>query len=444
MGPELTNASPMWARVSSSLHMLFIMGWADQAHLNAQRAPSLMYVYRSTCTLADKLDLEFGLKLPELNSAPILWKLTESLGGTREQEVDSILGIPPSNTDIKKTFAARHYRMAHRILRDLDMSLTISRPRKFKSRSKLDIDSSDGESSAPGLTDFEHLAGESLTPAQLLRKRTILAMPRRWKGTMCPPELRLLVAVIMVFKMAHGLDGRERSAKIGTDPSVGMANKVAWIGELASRLGHEAFQRASLDTKPLTFGTEDDMDAFLDQAQRIMLQRRDTTPAPNQAIVDMFPLPEPSSRVSKEEPSWEKFHAEASQIEVDPNMHTYAKRNYRPVILDASMRRNKAGAGRKPLPRPPPDPGQDYPVYKTYDNSILPSDMHLLIEAASRLVGLTPEDVLEELRIVEKRLERWLRPDRHNERRRYVRKSGSGISTPVSMSDADNDTFDEA
>lgn len=43
-----------------------------------------MYIYRSTITIADKLDLEYGFKLPEINAPATLWRLTASLGGTRE------------------------------------------------------------------------------------------------------------------------------------------------------------------------------------------------------------------------------------------------------------------------------------------------------------------------------------------------------------------------
>lgn len=43
-----------------------------------------MYIYRSTITVADKLDFEYGFKLPEVNAPALLWRLTANLGGTRE------------------------------------------------------------------------------------------------------------------------------------------------------------------------------------------------------------------------------------------------------------------------------------------------------------------------------------------------------------------------
>lgn len=117
------------------------------------------------------------------------------------------------------------------------MSLTYSKPRTFKSKQLPDSDSSDEETSAfsdsRSHSDRE-IARES-SPARIIRLKSALQMPRRTKGTTCPPELRLCAAVIMVFKMAYGLDGRTRTVKKSKDPSVGMVECQAWISELQRR-----------------------------------------------------------------------------------------------------------------------------------------------------------------------------------------------------------------
>jgi hypothetical protein len=43
-----------------------------------------MDLHNKLKTAADALDKRFGLKIPEMNAAPVLWRLTRSLGGTRE------------------------------------------------------------------------------------------------------------------------------------------------------------------------------------------------------------------------------------------------------------------------------------------------------------------------------------------------------------------------
>lgn len=168
--------------------------------------------------LADDLDYEKGIRIPELNAAPVLWRLVTTLGGGRKWICLHIWRC--EDADQMFAVAAVVYLVAYQILQILDISLTISRPEHFhngqpyvnpsapNSRDttpELDV-SGDAKSGPPKLvnTEDEEIVDGITTSSKRWRG------PKRSQGQSSAIELRLVGAILIAFKLIYGLDGTSR------------------------------------------------------------------------------------------------------------------------------------------------------------------------------------------------------------------------------------------
>lgn len=170
-------------------------------------------------------------------------------------------------------------------------------------------------------------------------------------------------------------------------------------------------------------------------------------------LQDEIPSHPTTPQAYPEIPDWSAFHATAPKVTVDPLLGTYAKSKYpksRTPTDDPTAVESSSKRGRKTLPKAPLDPGQDYSVWGTHDGPNLPEELASLVRASASVVGMTVEDVLEELKALEKLLYRTLHPDRHegrSSRRRKVRRAGGSAkegATTAGESSGDDSATDSA
>ncbi|KAH9482730.1 hypothetical protein JR316_0004830 [Psilocybe cubensis] len=124
--------------------------------LSPPHAPRTMAMHKVASRLAKKLNSNYGIYVPEINAASILWRITKEMGGT------PLL-----------------YRLAKRVASVLSVPLTLH------------------WTLAPGLA--------KLKPSDAFR--------HHYDGV--PPEASLLGALIIVIKMVYGLDGTTRGPEDG-------------------------------------------------------------------------------------------------------------------------------------------------------------------------------------------------------------------------------------
>ncbi|KAI0254701.1 hypothetical protein BJV78DRAFT_1273782 [Lactifluus subvellereus] len=128
--------------------------------LSPPHAPTTLFLHSLAARLARKMQGSYKIHTPELNAAPMLWRVVRALGGS------PVL-----------------YNLGKIIAHVLSLPLALH------------------HSLAPGLA---HLKDDD---------------PDSHKYDDVPAELALLVAVIIVLKMVYGLDGRPRLPKSSVDPA---------------------------------------------------------------------------------------------------------------------------------------------------------------------------------------------------------------------------------
>lgn len=141
--------------------------------------------------MVNLLDGRLGIQIPEMNAAPVLWRLTSCLGGTRRHELDRYTTGPRT---LMEVLAAVTYNSAYKILQLTETSIDLSPPRDAEG---IDVDiGSDADEALEGLSLGSNFHFKT--------KR------RRLQGLAGPPELGLLSAILITFKLIYGLDGQIR------------------------------------------------------------------------------------------------------------------------------------------------------------------------------------------------------------------------------------------
>ena len=63
----------------------------DGAQLTLKHAPKTMVIHKIASRLAQKLYSVHGIRTPEINAAPVLWRVVRSLGGNRKLAISLLL-----------------------------------------------------------------------------------------------------------------------------------------------------------------------------------------------------------------------------------------------------------------------------------------------------------------------------------------------------------------
>ncbi|KAF9446946.1 hypothetical protein P691DRAFT_803239 [Macrolepiota fuliginosa MF-IS2] len=184
--------------------------------LSPQRAPSTLSVHKLSARLARRLNSAYGVFTPECNAAPLLWRLTECMGGTPTL-----------------------YALAKRAAYILKLPLTL--------HSIL----------APGL------------------RRIKTKDPERHKYDNVPPEVALMATIIIIVKMAYGLDGKPRFPDRAGDPTLALPRLDRWLALLEELNELDAGVKSTLfsSENALAIGDLDErhLDEYMDFCQHALL-----------------------------------------------------------------------------------------------------------------------------------------------------------------------------
>ncbi|KAH7887669.1 hypothetical protein F5I97DRAFT_2010694 [Phlebopus sp. FC_14] len=188
--------------------------------LSPRHAPRTSSLHRTTSRLANRLYGTFDISTPELNAAPVLWRVVRYLRGT-----------------------PMLYSMTKRLSHVLSLPLTVHR------------------SLAPSLSSIQRGDTES----------------QRYDNV--APEIALISVAIMVLKLVYGLDGKKRLPRHPEDVACIFPNADEYLADVKEASDAETCvnsYRFSSRT-PLSVGDLDDatLDEYLDFCQRALVGSQD-------------------------------------------------------------------------------------------------------------------------------------------------------------------------
>jgi len=192
-----------------------------------------------------------------------------------------------------------------------------------------------------------------------------------------PPELALVVVVVIVLKMVYGLDGRPRIAKNSVDPACALPRMKDYL--IIVREVKDAYAnskevlfsaRSGLQVSDLD---ETRLDEYLDLCQNGLL-RSETS----RALEDFFPLG-PGSVAEA---------VETAAVEwVKSDQH--------------AMAGGTTEAGKH-------EPGQGYAIYRSRDNlGTIPEEYQMVVSHGAKWIGVDEEMLLKVSERYERRLWNW-------------------------------------
>ncbi|KAI9467023.1 hypothetical protein BJY52DRAFT_39445 [Lactarius psammicola] len=287
--------------------------------LSPLHPPTTLVLHSLSTRLARKLKGSYKIHTPELNAGPMLWRVVRALGGT------------PVLYKLSKT-------LGHVLSLPLVLHHTLA-PRLAQSKDE------DGDS---------------------------------YKYDDVPPELALVVVVVIVLKMVYGLDGRPRIPKNSVDPACALPRMedylmiVQEIKEAYANSKEVLFSaRSGLQVSDLD---ETKLDEYLDFCQNGLLR-----PGTSRALEDFFPLG-PSSVQAEA--------VETAAVErVESDQHAMAGGTAESVKHE---------------------PGQDYAIYRSRDSlGTIPEEYQVVISHGAKWIGVDEEMVLKVSERYERRLWNW-------------------------------------
>ncbi|WWD01218.1 hypothetical protein V866_008159 [Kwoniella sp. B9012] len=331
--------------------------------LSPLRSPSPSLIHRSCKNLARALNKRYGVQIPEMNVHPVIWRIISNLATTYTQVI-RLLSILDINFSLIERQIKTYFRK------------TRGRPRSTYQST----DASDEE--------------EPESDRKEIYERTLLYQD------VIAPEIAIVSAWIVIMKIVYGLDGIPREALLKSDPAIGLPSSQTWLDELRDRLNEGVLKGGKKDIEKQYFNTmeADDIDMFLDKAERILLDHREEP-----SDITPFPLtphdPIPASDIPPN--SWITFHQKSDTSNSD-------RISYKPIQANSG--------NNKTLPLMP---GEKIRSFTANDPFLeLPNDLEVVINASSEVIGWDVEDILGFVEVIERRLER-LRP--RDERGRKVR-----------------------
>ncbi|KAJ7638901.1 hypothetical protein FB45DRAFT_904216 [Roridomyces roridus] len=198
--------------------------------LSPLNTPSVQSLHRMTTSLARRIHSSYGVRTPEVNAAPMLWRvIMQGLGG---------------NPTL--------YRLTKRLAAVLSLPLTLH---------------------------------HSLA-ARLQRRRT--RDPETHKKDNVAPEVAFLATGIIVLKMVYGLDGESRFPIDSDDAACEMPRLEAYLERLG-RLPDGRFEFDSSAAMPIEDLSDDTVDKYLAFCERALLP---SSKNEEDVVNRWFPVPE--------------------------------------------------------------------------------------------------------------------------------------------------------
>ncbi|TFK23249.1 hypothetical protein FA15DRAFT_670638 [Coprinopsis marcescibilis] len=206
----------------------------NQQALSPQHAPRALQVHQLASRLADKLHSVYATSIPEINAAPVLWRVVRAMGGS-----------------------PTIYALTKRVASTLSLPLTLRH----------------------NLATTSNLAQNSAHE------------PSGHHYDSIPPEASLMACCVIVLKLVYGLDGVKRWPRDGTDPACALPRYEAFIGLLRSMEKDEAKQLESVFSAQSAMDianlSEPIMDDYLTFCETALLGRE---PMPHDVLDRYFPL----------------------------------------------------------------------------------------------------------------------------------------------------------
>lgn len=193
-----------------------------------------------------------------------------------------------------------------------------------------------------------------------------------------PPELALVVVVVIVLKMVYGLDGRPRIANNSVDPACALPRMedylmiVKEIKEAYANSKQVLFSaRSGLQVSDLN---ETKLDEYLDLCQKGL-----SRPGTSRALEDFFPLG----------PSSGQAEAVETAVVERANSDQHA------------MAGGTAESGKH-------EPGQAYTIYRSRDSlGAIPEEYQMVISHGAKWLGIDEEILLKVSERYERRFWHW-------------------------------------
>ncbi|EAU84839.1 hypothetical protein CC1G_00358 [Coprinopsis cinerea okayama7 len=152
-----------------------------QQALSPHHAPSTLLLHSLASRLAEKLHRTYSINIPEINAAPLLWRVVRALGGTPTL-----------------------YALSKRISSILSFPLTL-RPSLTSGLAK-------NKAYDPGSHQYDN----------------------------APPEVSMMASCVIALKMVYGLDGTERLPRDAADPACALPSRDAFFGLLRNMVEEDA------------------------------------------------------------------------------------------------------------------------------------------------------------------------------------------------------------
>ncbi|KAI0068597.1 hypothetical protein BV25DRAFT_13565 [Artomyces pyxidatus] len=230
--------------------------------LSPPHAPTPLLLHSLSARLARKFKASHRIQIPELNAAPMLWRVVRALGGT------------PVLYSLTKT-------VAHVLSLPLTLHYTL----------------------APSLPQIEERDVGS------------------HKYDNVPPELAFLAATVVVLKMVYGLDGRVRTPREGADPACALPRMHEYLTSIRDMRAQAAQSEARVFSARTDMATvdlsESMLDGYIDLCERALVGQ---VTEDRRVIDEYFPLPAGARRTAAEPKGEERVLPAGVPLEDGMNM----------------------------------------------------------------------------------------------------------------------------
>ncbi|WVO21859.1 uncharacterized protein IAS62_003179 [Cryptococcus decagattii] len=291
--------------------------------LTPSRSPNPVKIHDSCRLFARMLKRKYGVEIPPFNLYPVSWRIISCLGGnpTIHHMTIRLLRLMKINFRL----ITRHTALVTRPVRGRrlgDDSISSKKDGKRKWTGSPGEDQRVGERKGEGkeklsdnefdddeLEEEEEQEGEEKDRGKA--KGEVWETYERTKMMYdeLPPEVSIAAAWVIVMKMIYGLDGQPRKAIVYEDPVVGLPQEAPWLKELCERFENGLFKtRDRGPSKELNFISmpEDELDAFLNKSEEILLDHR--APIPDASRFPLPPFkPQPPSLIPLN--TWAAYHS---------------------------------------------------------------------------------------------------------------------------------------
>ncbi|KAJ9123087.1 hypothetical protein QFC22_001277 [Naganishia vaughanmartiniae] len=324
-----------------------------------------------------------------------------------------------------------------RLLQSLDVSMTVARPREYSRWHNFNSHMKKKKKALQNGRPLEHDDPQAASDEEEhdIQPRSRRDLPNRRLAELCPVELRLASAIIVVLKLVYGLDGKPRQPASWDDIACEFPIASEWLHEIRTRVEGGWFRRHTIDRQPIDFAYQsaEDVDKFLAQASKVLLGVPNRM-ADSQQVIDLFDYTSgPDVQLDEQDEilhNWKAFHRGATP-NTPPDQQS-----------DDGEERTGRDEGESLLS------GHSYKMYdwKASEDD-LPEELRLVVQAVAEVIGVSRSAVFKELYALETlvgAVSRRARGEVLKEKRRRSsvmgdRKRGfsgtSGVSSPSDESD---------